>query len=148
MRCFTLRRLAECILDSEVPYPLISLVELEPLWELPLHLSYRLQELVEHRTCLLQVLLRRKLALHRRKKRLCRFRARRIGHVARWGDEKLFGGEMAAPVEELVPERHPVLLYEDLEARHCSVERVQAELGQRGQLRGPIPAIGAMDEHM
>ena len=35
-----------------------------------------------------------------------------------------------------------------LESLHCAVVWVHHELGERGELRGPVPAITAVDQHI
>lgn len=121
-----------------------TLVELETLWVLPLNLPNTLEKLVEDRTCLLQVLLRCKLVLHRREERLGTTGVRIPG----WCNEKLLGREMSTAIEELVAERNPVFLDEDLKAVHRPVVGVETELRERRKLGGAVPAIRAVDENV
>lgn len=49
---------------------------------------------------------------------------------------------------ELVPEGEPVFFNEDLEPKVGSVVGVHDKLGQRAELGGPVPAVGAMNKHV
>lgn len=63
-------------------------------------------------------------------------------------NEPLFGAEEAAAVAETVAETDPVLLDKSDEAVDRAEIRVEANLCEAAELRCPVPAVGAVDEHM
>ena len=52
-----------------------------------------------------------------------------------------------SPISHLVAEVEPLLLHEDLESLLSPVVRVQQELGQSQQLRGPVPPVATVNYH-
>jgi hypothetical protein len=119
------------------------LVPFEPVGVLPLDLVDAVEELLEDRARLLErVTRRRELPRHRRKERLLgacvvsKFRDKVDAVVA----------EVAGTVGEAVAVRDPVLLDEDGQTPSGAEERVEAELRKGGELRGAVPAVGAVDE--
>ena len=87
-----------------VELPQESFIVLEPLRELSLELTDRFEELVEDRRGFLDVSLRREPILDGGKERLCSFCA--AARFCRGGgrEKEFIGGEMAAAVEEFMPE--------------------------------------------
>jgi hypothetical protein len=122
-----------------------ELVEFEPCGELSLDVSDSLQELVEDRTGLFEVMVARKPILHARKKRL---RGIRATSCVCGRQEKLLAREVATPIQEFMSEADKVLLYQYLKAPSRPIIGIQAELRYSRQLRCAVPPIGTVDEHV
>jgi hypothetical protein len=48
---------------------------------------------------------------------------------------------------KFVAKTQPLFFNQDLEASQCAVIGIQKECGQRGELRGSIPTVGAMNHY-
>jgi hypothetical protein len=121
-----------------------AVIEFEAGRELTQHLVGAVEELGKDGRSLAQAVRAKGEAfLHARQER----RLRRLGYIAgRDGKVGAIADKVPGPVGKLVAEREPVLLDQDGEAFDGAVVRVEAELGERGELRGPVPAVGAVDE--
>ena len=54
---------------------------------------------------------------------------------------------MSDTVREFMAKTQPLFFNQNLEASQCAIIGIQKECGQRGELRGSIPTVGAMNHY-